>query len=364
MRSVTFLLTNPRIGEKIWPLLGWVAQEAERTKVYCIGEMSEETPWYGSIDPRPEIYHHATGAEIIQGPGQSVWGENISDRVAALDFQSCDVLILDDNMENPSYGLGRACQKAREYGATVFGSPHGNQNFGGPHTLNLDRELNHCFMLGPKECRYYKDRPTKLIPGGMPSADVLGGLIQYKRDKHILVIPNFLGFRKTATPYCEQTFGPEFIEQIGLEDLQQRLGLPVIFKVKPRFDEAKHHDHDWKASEAYLHDSMPSGLDYKIVTDGDIDHLIINSACAISCASTLALRTLVARVPTIVLNKTGQAGNFYDYPYLVDPSAATIQEALDSWRYPEDWMNDTLTGAEHFNATDCYFLSVEQVFKR
>ena len=103
--------------------------------------MSDETPWYGSSDPRPDIYHHASGAEIIQGPGPKAWGDNIGGRVEALDVHLGDALIVDDNMENPSYGLGRACRKAKGYGLTTIGSPHGNQNFGGPHAINLGSSL-------------------------------------------------------------------------------------------------------------------------------------------------------------------------------------------------------------------------------
>ena len=59
MKRINFLLTNPRIGEKIWPAIGELTRDFE-VKVFCVGEMSDETPWYGSSDPRPDIYHHAS----------------------------------------------------------------------------------------------------------------------------------------------------------------------------------------------------------------------------------------------------------------------------------------------------------------
>ena len=146
-------------------------------------------------------------------------------------------------MENPSYGLGRACRKAKGYGLTTIGSPHGNQNFGGPHAINLGSWLDYSFLFGRKECLYYKDRPIKLLPTGIPSAD---SLVRMEIEpKHILVVPNFLGFRKNSTPYCDFTFTPEFVEKIGLRSLQQELQLPVVVKVKPRFDEKRFHGKDW-----------------------------------------------------------------------------------------------------------------------
>ena len=213
---------------------------------------------------------------------------------------------------------------------------HGNNNkpyFELGHKVVFDK----CFVFGEKDIIH-----EDCIAGGIPSND---GLSKYTNleKKHILVIVNFLGNR--SSPF-KVNFDEKLFKKLNLIELQQKVNLPVVIKLKSRADEG-----GYKKNLMYLRSILPSDLDYEIIIDSTNDNkLIAESKCVISAPSTLAFKPIQLGIPTMIIRNSGQIGGFYDYDGVFDVHNIDNTYLLKENRQIE-WILKSISGGVEFNST-------------
>lgn len=319
MKRILFITSQYRTGERIYPILPILAAEykIDLLKVY---QMTNKHKWVGNKDMRLKFdkdYLHLFDSIF----------EN------TCDVSKYDLIISDDNRHTPKTKLSNLYNQKN---CPMVSFEHGNNDkgyFGLGHKVVFDK----CFVFGDKNVKH-KDQ----IAGGIPSND---GLSKYTNleKKHILIIVNFLGNRRS--PF-KVNFDNTLFNKINLVNLQQRIGLPIVIKLKSRADEG-----GFKNNLSYLQSILPNELDYKIIIDVEDDNkLIAESQCVISAPSTLAFKPIQLGIPTILIKDSGQIGSFYDYDGLFDINDLDVDYLIKDTNNTE-WVSNSIKGGETFNSS-------------
>ncbi len=346
------ILSNPRVCEKILPIIPKLSKTFDIT-IFKIGEYSDDTPWNGSLDPRAiDMFNYDMYCEnVINGPGFRFHGDRFADDLNDfVDVQDFPLIIFDDCKEMPELKMPALYQKAKANGSLVVGNHHGNQEFSQSGIFGhngMKKSFDKLFVFGEKERQIFSQvyDVEDILVGGMPSNDSLYVLQRQENvDAHILVIPNFLGNR--LHPFS-RALDEAFVRDTCLEQLSQEYGLPIVTKIKSRLD-----DPNRDKNIDYVMDLIPNG---EVVVDStDIDNLIAKSSVVVSALSTLAFKPIQFGKPTILIEGTGQVGNFYDYNYLVDPNNTNMIEMVNNFQQDREFIKTTIAGGIEFNSKNIY----------
>ena len=320
MKRILFITSQYRTGERIYPILPILADEysLDLLKVY---QMTNSYNWVGDLDMR-DVFDK-TYLHLFQNVYQN-----------ECDVSKYDLIISDDNRHTPKTNLHKL-YKSKNCPMVSF--EHGNNDkpyFKLGHKVVFDK----CFVFGKKDISH-KDQ----IAGGIPSND---GLLKYTNleKKHILVIVNFLGNRKS--PF-KVNFDNRLFRELDLISLQKKLNLPILIKLKSRADEG-----GYTNNLMYLKSILPTNLDYNIVIDVEDDNkLIAESKCVISAPSTLAFKPIQLGIPTMLINNSGQIGSFYDYAGLFDVNKLQLDYLLTDGDNT-NWIERSIEGGVDFNSTN------------
>ena len=278
--------------------------------------------------------HKWVGDDDLRFSFDEIYGEYFNE----VFYDYCDsskyeLIISDDNRLTPKTKLDRIYENKK---GPMLACTHGNGD--NPYLIEgYKKVFDNCFVFGNKEKQF-----DYCIPIGIPAND---GLINYKglEKKHILVIINFLTNRQS--PF-KVNFGKELFEKLDLLSLQKEYNLPVVFKLKSRADEGGF-EHNVK----YLKGILPDNLNYRILVDVKNDNqLISESKIVISAPSTLAFKPIQLGIPTVLIDKSGQVSNFYDYDGLFDINN-DFKSYLREYTLKKDFIENTITGGLEFNST-------------
>lgn len=357
MKKLLLIITHPRTSEKIISVIPQLSLEF-KLDIYMCGQFSPKTPWYGDNDPRIDFIHkyeHYSN-DYWSGPSfqQSGTYDGLFGKHSATEY---DGVILDDNRLLPELQLQSIFNEFKKHDIPVIGNNHGNQDFDFNHLTALNRSFDYTFLFGRKEHNFYKKKfdSNRLLMAGIPSNDIIK---DYKLEQnHILLIVNFLGNR--TAPF-NVTFDKNLIDNIGLKNISDESGVPIIVKLK-----ARHDDPNYQNNVDYVHSWFDKEDKYEVITDGDNDDLIQKSAYVISAPSTFAFKSIQAGIPTVLLKGSGQVGNFYDYDFLVNPNEGEVKHSIidqfDSKE--EDFIENTLEGGLTFNSTDLFVGEIKRIIK-
>ena len=319
MKRILLITSQYRVGERIYPIIPHLAQEydIDLLKVY---QMADNHKWVGDVDPRSkfdEQYLHLF---------DSVFQDSC-------DVSNYDLIISDDNRHTSKTKLANLYKQKN---CPMVSFEHGN-NDKDYFKLGYNVVFDKCFVFGDKDVKH-EDQ----IAGGIPSND---GLSKYTNleKKHILVIVNFLGNR--LSPF-KVNFDEKLFKKLNLIELQQKVNLPVVIKLKSRADEG-----GYKKNLMYLRSILPSDLDYEIIIDSTNDNkLIAESKCVISAPSTLAFKPIQLGIPTMIIRNSGQIGGFYDYDGVFDVHNIDNTYLLKENRQIE-WILKSISAGVEFNST-------------
>ena len=333
--KLLLLFTNHRVSEKLWPIIPKLS-ETYSLDLFLVGLFSQETPWIGDIDERTvKIKEYESYIDnIIVGPGVQFHGDNItSDLCDLVDLDLYRAVILDDNRALSEFNVPDFYNKCKLKGIPVIGNSHGNEDT--PHNaIGISHDIQMDFKNG-----------------GIPANDTLKSLDQ--KQKHILVITNFLGNRNSIYPI---NFDRRFVQESGIIDMHLEYELPIVVKIKTRLDNP-----EYTQSINYVKQMV----DCTVVANTDnIDQLIADSAIVISSPSTLAFKPIQLGIPTVLIKGCGSIGHFKDYPGLVDLDKQLIfdnlQMQIDHGKFTK-FIKDTIAGGDIFASTDVYIKNLKEV---
>jgi len=361
MTKILIILTVNRICEKILDIIPMLAKQYN-IDIYNVGEMSSKSAWYGDYDPRikwgASYFKHAN--RIIDGDPFVNQGDQIKILNDEIKINEYSLVIYDDNRLMPQLDMPRFYKECKRKKVPVVGNSHGNWEFDPNYLIGLNNVYDYVMLLGQKEKNYYSNfyDKSRLLCGGIPSNDALINL--KKEKKHILIILNFLGNHSEGSKLFENYFDRNFVVKSGIEKLSKKINLPIVVKQKTRLD-----DKNYEKNVQFIKRAFSYDIKVEIISDTyDIDNLIANSAFVISAASTLAFKPIQVGIPTCVINRTGQIGNFHDFIGLSELDEYNIIKVLNRQLKPPHnsyFIENTITGGENFTSCESYINSINQI---
>ena len=340
MKKILLVATVYRVGERIYSAIPKLSLLAD-IDILLINQMSPMCKWYGDKDPRLAFHKkYNKFFDIILDAGANSTNRTPSHAIDSIDVSKYDLILYDDNRNR--HGLGNLYNKAKKLNIPVVGCVHG----AGKADLNaLDSVYDYLCIFGEKELRL-NDYNTKLKKIGIPSNDRLAEI--ESTDSYILVIVNYLGNRPCPFPV---QVDKNFIDKVGLKQLQNEFNKKIIFKLKSRLD----HPYPQRDID-YLNQIINDELDYDIIMDGDNDQIIKNSFLVLSAPSTLSLKSIQLGIPTILVQGSGAEDiHLNNFQGLVPLDTQTIFNEIErQYNYGKDidFIKDTIEGGIDFNSTD------------
>lgn len=320
MKRILFITSQYRVGERIYPILPQLCDKysVDLLKVY---QMSQKHKWVGDIDLRATF-----DSEYLH-----MFNEVFEDNC---DVSKYDLIISDDNRNSHKTNFRKLYDTK---GCDWLACSHGNSDK--PYfDEGLGVVFDKCVVFGDKDVNH-----NSKIALGIPSNDALENYMDSDK-KHILVIVNFLGNRKS--PF-RVNFDETFFKNPNLIRLQKHYGVPIVFKLKSRADER-----GYKHNVDYIKKVTPSELDFSVIVDVENDNkLISESVCVISAPSTFAFKSIQLNIPTMLIKDSGQLGSFYDFNGVLDFGEGVF-EYLTTKKDYTDWLNRTIAGSTTFASTN------------
>ena len=369
-KKILIVATVYRVGERIYPLIPEFHKFAD-IDLLQLNEMSDDMVSYGNIDYR-KLFHEKCDKFfecIYDGTISSIQSQGAknahpSETILNLDVTKYDMIFYDDNRNR--HGLWSLYQRKRSDCIVIANThcnsslnpqpndnpPEGHSN-GNYIVDNYQKVFDYCFVHGDIERNAY-DNKDYIITGGIPSNDELK---YYDRtDDFILIIVNFLG-----NAYCPYnvSFDEDMFNKLNLLELQKQYNKNVVFKTKSRANHSS-----VMADQNYIKYLMPDGLNFDIITDfEDNNQLICGASLVIGSTSTLSFKPIQKGVPTVLTNKTGCTGSFYNYRSLVDVDENFIEKVENEILSGRDikFIENALEGGLHFNATEKYNHKVKEL---
>lgn len=330
-KSILFVTTQYRAGERIYPIIPYLAEtyDLDLFKTYHMHPYTGK--WGGDIDLRKTFDQK-----------YSNYFSQVFDSIP--DLSKYDLILADDNRTRPELSevfAKRSC--------LMVGNSHGCSDHG-YETLNFQKCFDGCFVFGQKECTQ-----SYHIPGGIPSNDALSNYLSVEKE-HILVITNFLGWEPTFTDVKGFTFkkcDKYFFDSLQLLELQKLYNKKIVIKLKSRENQS------YKDNIKYVENLLDPKLDYEIKVDVEDDNLLIAKSClVISPPSTLALKPIQLKIPTFLIKGYGQTSIFKNYKYLIN-----LEDFSPSLTYTpqESFIEETIQGGLTWDSTNYYLAYIEQL---
>ncbi len=360
MKRILVILTINRICEKIVNIIPELSK-IFTVDIYCVGEMSIRSNWYGNNDPRLEWrkkYFNCANS-IIDGPEF----QNVSDVVdiTKCDFnlRDFDLVIYDDNRIMEQLCMPKFYQMCKKLNIPVVGNSHGNQEYNKNNINGINISYDKLFLLGNEEKVYYSQysKYENFYCGGIPINDELK---YYKLTKeYILIITNFLSNHSEGSKLFKNNFNRELVSKLGLEYISKKLNLPIKIKQKTRLD-----DKNYAKNIEYIKNCFTE-TEVEVITDtNEINDVISKSALTISALSTLAFKSIQLGIPTCLINYSGQLGNFKNFYGIIDNEEQLIRnlsnQTLDNVKRVS-YLKKVISGGDNFTSTLHYIRNIKTI---
>ena len=367
MTKILFILTNYRVYEKYTYLLEYMAESNNYDMtLYMMGQASLNTKWPGDKDLRKSFVNRISNynnVKIFQDPGISFFGQSPTNPLdLGLDLNDFKLIWYDDNRLLANYHIPKIFEKANSLNIPMIGNSHGNQELSESNINAINKSFDHLFVLGEYERKYYSQYYENIYSGGIPTNDKIQ---EYYMDKelskgdYILCITNFLSNHRPLP------FNVNFDRgwAILLSELSIEYGKKIKIKQKGRLD-----DPDYNKNVNYIHEKFKglTNLGYEIVSDtNNIEELIANSSIVISAMSTLAFKVMSMRKKCILIEDSGQRGNFKLYPYIKKLDSTEIISCIREFNliHLEEFLSKTIEGSNNFDSSKKYVEKLNRIIQ-
>ena len=355
-KKTLFIVSVYRVGERIYPIIPKLKEKLFDIDLLRINEMSSEMSWYGTIDPRTS-FNNMYGEHIDNI--FDVGFNGFKDKNVDINLSKYDIIIYDDSRGR--YGLKKLYDMASKLDIPMIGSIHGGGRGYGSNDYNngYKKVFDYLMVFGNTDIEAHKD-DDRLIKMGIPSNDILKSY--ENRDEHILCITNFLANHWVKLDSCPLRVDKNYLEKLGLYELQKEFGKKVIFKIKTRKDNP-----NVKEDIDYMRSIINPNLDYEILMDVEDDNMLMSdSFIVLSPPSTLAFKSIQKGIPTVLINKAGILGHFFDYKGLVDLDTQKIFDEIERQYQSEkecQFIEDTIEGGLDFTSTDKCVSSIMSILQ-
>ena len=332
MKKILFILSQYRVGERIYPIIPNLAQTYE-LHLLPIYQMRTNYIWPGDVDLRSKFY-----SKYLK------YFKHVLN--TADDVLEYDLIISDDNRLTSKTSLDKIYSKRK---CMLLANSHGNGS-----EANIKTRVGHtfdkCLVFGQKDNLY-----PWTIAGGIPSNDCLKQYCDLQAQ-HILVIVNFLDNVPSSYPFIK--INKDTIQHFQLEKLQRIYNLPIVFKLKSRGNENAYPSN--KQCIQYIESILPKSLDYRIMIDTEDDNILIaHSACVLSAPSTLALKSIQLGIPSVLFKGMGETGVFFDYDGMFNLGDDFLSY-IAAYQRKEEFINSTIEGGLDFSSTDIMISNIKQ----
>lgn len=353
-KNILFISTIHRMSERILPALFDYHQRHGDIFILNLGQSSKNTKYSSNLRylkkldefDQNKIYHGNGISNKRDVRDQKFCKESISLISTLCQKHNVRNIVLDDSRINKfNLFLGDFC---KNNGIMLFANAHGNTDqIYLDETYALSKPFyNKLFVFGNREVIDFKKFSNdSFLPGGIPENDTIQKYS--KSEQQITIIVNRVNVEGQPN---ERLFDSTTINEMNLGKLQETYNLPVVFKLKNRMSE------DLNMDVALLKKSIPSNINFKIVTDVDDEiEFLSKSKIILTYGSTMVFKSLQLMIPTIVFKELGQVGLFSSYKGTVSlgENYFSIIEKLNE-DYLKFFLQSVLEGSTTFNATCLY----------
>lgn len=340
---ILFISTHYRISEKLFGLFPELSKLGT-IDVYCVGQMDLNKAWDGDIDLRSVTFDK--------------FKLYINKLVEIFNVKDYDVVIYDDNRIQNQLGIPHIYQLAKQHKIPMIGNSHGNKSVSRQTYEAFNICYDYAFCFGKFEYEQYnKIYPGRMLIGGIPTNDELKYVDSISFiNKHLLVIPNFTADRSSI-------FKCNFDKNWAVQsvNIAQHYNIPIIIKQKTRTDSPNYNKHVDFINSLYV------DLDIKPTIINDIDNinkLIADSAYVLSSISTLAFKSIQLNIPTILIENSGDVGNFKEYPYIYNINDDIVSKyKLIQPNVIKKFIDNTIEGGGSFESSNVYIRELTKVIK-
>lgn len=329
MKRILIVTIAYRVGERIYPIIPQLASEYT-IDVLRVYQMHPTFNWPGTIDMRKHFEEK-----------YNKYFNNIFYKKEDIDYSKYSLIIYDDSRVNN--GGDWIYQQAK---CPVVSCSHGNGDEKNMYLDNINKVFDKLFLFGKQEVT----RPY-IVAAGIPSNDSLINYVSVKKE-YILLIVNFLGNHEA--PFLK--FDKKCFDNINLLELQQLYNKPVIVKLKSR-----HNNGSVNNDQQYLKSVLPKNLDYSVVVDTTNDNLLIaKSELVIGAPSTLMVKPIQLRIPTVMFKGYGQVGIFKNHPGLIELGKNNIH-SVSQYKTSEEYIENLIAGGSTFTSTNVFINNIKQI---
>tara|TARA_Y100000310_G_scaffold345619_1_gene467381 strand:+ start:577 stop:1704 length:1128 start_codon:yes stop_codon:yes gene_type:complete len=371
-KRILFITTIYRVGEKVFPVIPELVKTFD-VDVFNMYQMSSETPWVGTIDPRKKLYElwSRICGNVFNGPtfvldtdtNAGVYGKFVQKINSVLGDIHYDLILVDNNITIKGGHVNEIYKYFKSRGIKVIACPHANREYRGYKVLKrIGGHYDYSFVFGqkekdqlPKSMSKYAKHKDRLLLGGIPSNDALN---KYKLcKKYILVIPNITdyahkGGQTRAIPFTKKTF-----EKLDLERLASKYECDIVIKEKNRL---------FFQTSVFQEAMKPYKNVHFVMDCKDDNQLISDAICVVGSPGTLMFKSIQLGIPTVLLKKHGQIGNFYDYQGFIEEDYKMMVKEFDRQKKEgkeKKFIKNTLTGGIDFSSTQKYVDHISNFLK-
>ena len=354
MKHILFVATVYRIGERIHPIIPKLAEHYKLSllTIYQMHPGGRYRGWNGPHDMRYKFHN------LYDKYFEDHWSGEIYAK-GLLDMSQFDAVIQDDCRDRS--GMDELYQDAKRAGIPVFGNQHGSNDFESNTypVSGVDSNFDKMFLFGQSELEYFQDYvpPSRYLLGGIPAND---GLKEYERtNKHILLITNFLG-NNPKRRYNGYQFNGDFIDKIGLREIQKKFNRPVLIKIKARLHDAPPYQNDID----YVYDGLKkSGIEGEVVHDVlDDNKMVSDSICVVGAGTTLMFKPIQKGIPTVMIKGTGETDFFGDFPGVLNfGEIDKIMYQLENQQRDTEYLEYVMRGSSDYTSIEKYVDEIKKL---
>lgn len=371
-KRVLFISTLHRSSERFFE--GFKSIEDVDVVALNVGQASIESTYSanrGYLERQKDIF-----LKVINGPGVKNSAETRSEEFSkkvqkeilkALKTKKYDLVVIDDDRDSIRF-IKEAYLTVKSFSNIPFVSVREGVIIHDRYYDKNKRYFDYLMCVGNYDKEYFLKRDnikeSRLLKIGIPENDKISKLKEKEGD-YCLVVLNYICKRpekKFFDHNQKQVFlNKDFIENIGLKEIQKKQNIKIVVKIKNRFGE------NIKEAIDQVKRSF-EGLNFKILTDVNSDiELIRNAKLVISYGSNMTIKSMAMNKPTVIIEGMGYLSFFNDYfnKYNVENKKDSVFNMMESFDIVKNknFLNENIEGSTTFSACQSFKDNILKILK-
>jgi hypothetical protein len=371
-KRVLFISTLHRSSERFFE--GFKSIEGVDVVALNVGQASIESTYSANrsyLERQKDVF-----LKVINGPGVKNSSETRSEEFSkkvqkeilkVLKTKKYDLVVIDDDRDSIRF-IKDAYLTVKSFSNIPFVSVREGVIIHDRYYDKNKRYFDYLMCVGNYDKEYFLKRDnikeSRLLKIGIPENDKISKLKEKEGD-YCLVVLNYI-CKRPAKKFFDhnqkQVFlNKDFVENIGLKEIQKKQNIEIVVKIKNRFGE------NIKEAIDQVKRSF-EGLNFKILTDVNSDiELIRNAKLVISYGSNMTIKSMAMNKPTVIIEGMGYLSFFNGYfnKYNVENKKDSVFNIIESFDIVKNknFLNENIEGSTTFSACQSFKDSILKILE-